>query len=207
MVRFYLIRHGETDWNAQSRFQGRENIPLNDTGIRQAEECGQGLRETKIPFDCMISSPLDRAFLTAQNIAGKLGLSPIHKDEGLIERDFGRVSGRKREERESMLASGEDLQIEEETLVAKRMQRVLDRFCDGTYQHVIIVSHGASIRALLSEYCEAGSAPATAVQGNAAISTLVYDNGGFYLEAFDKKPEELAALQKLDKRIVWEGQD
>ena len=118
MVKFYLIRHGETDWNVESRFQGRENISLNETGQKQAEACGLGMLETGIPFDCMVSSPLDRAYGTAETIAGCLGIAAIHKEPDLIERDFGKISGRKREARECMLASGEDLQIEDEELVA-----------------------------------------------------------------------------------------
>lgn len=191
MVKFYLIRHGETDWNVESRFQGRENISLNETGQKQAEACGQGLRETGIPFDCIVSSPLDRAYKTAETIAGYLGIDAIHEDPNLIERDFGKISGRKREDREWMLASGEDLQIEEEDLVAERMQRVLERFCGGEFRHVIMVSHGASIRALLGKYAKAGSAPATEVQRNACLTTLVCKEGGFYLEAFDKTPKEM----------------
>ncbi len=191
MVKFYLIRHGETDWNVESRFQGRENISLNETGQKQAEACGLGMLETGIPFDCMVSSPLDRAYGTAETIAGCLGIAAIHKEPDLIERDFGKISGRKREDREWMLASGEDLQIEDEELVAERMQRVLDRFCKGDFRHVIMVSHGASIRALLGKYAKAGSVPATEVQRNACLTTIVHKEDGFYLEAFDKTPKEL----------------
>ena len=42
-MKLYLIRHGETDWNRLLRFQGREDIPLNETGVAQARACGQAL--------------------------------------------------------------------------------------------------------------------------------------------------------------------
>lgn len=191
MKKFYLVRHGETDWNLEGRFQGIEDIPLNETGLQQARECGKGLRKSKIPFDCVVSSPLDRAYVTAMTIAEALGIPEVFTDKRLIERDFGRVSGQKREVREQMLACGRDLMMEEEGTVARRMQQVLTELSQKDYRHVLLVSHGASIRALLSGYCEAGSAPATAVQRNTSLTTVVFDGNKFYLEAFDKTPEEL----------------
>ena len=55
----YLIRHGETDWNLQGRLQGREDIPLNKTGIQQAIACGKALQT--IEFQSIQTSPLLRA--------------------------------------------------------------------------------------------------------------------------------------------------
>lgn len=191
MTKFYLVRHGETDWNLEGRFQGIEDIPLNETGLQQARECGKGLKKSKIPFDYVVSSPLSRACVTAGTIAKALGMPEIFTDKRLIERDFGRVSGQKREVREQMLACGRDLMIEEEDAVAERMQQVLTELSGKNYKHVILVSHGASIRALLSRYCEAGSAPATDVQRNAGLTTVVFDGNKFFLEAFDRMPEEL----------------
>lgn len=194
MIRFYFIRHGETEWNVQSRFQGIEDIPLNETGMRQAQECGRGLKQTDIPFDCIVSSPLERAFVTAQTIAGYLGITEIHKDPRLIERNFGKVSGRKREEREQMLASGQDLGMEEEEAVAQRMQQAMEALCDQGFRHIVLVSHGASIRALLGKYAEAGSKPTVEVQRNACLTVLAYNGGKFYLEAFDRTPDSLRYL-------------
>lgn len=194
MVRFYFIRHGETDWNAQSRFQGIEDIPLNEAGIRQAEECGRGLRETGIPFDCILSSPLQRAYVTARTVAAYLGIAEVHKERRLIERDFGKVSGRKREEREQMLASGEDLGMEEEEAVAQRMQQVMEAFCDKGFRNIVLVSHGASIRALLGRYAAPGTKPTVAVQRNACLTVLGYEDGKFYMEAFDRTPDSLKNL-------------
>lgn len=193
MTKFYLVRHGETDWNLEGRFQGIEDIPLNETGLRQAEACGEGLKKSFIPFDCVVTSPLQRAGVTAKTIAEWIGIPEIYTDNRLIERDFGRVSGRKREVREQMLASGEDLMMEEESAVAERMQQVLTEFSGKGYHHVLLVSHGASIRALLSGYSTPGSAPATAVQRNTCLTTVVFDGSQFYLEAFDQTPEELEA--------------
>lgn len=190
MTKIYFIRHGETDWNVEGRFQGIENIPLNDNGRRQAEDCGRMLRETGISFDCIVSSPLDRAFYTARTIAQYLEIEEVVKDDKLIERDFGKISGRKREEREQLLQLGEELEVEEESLVAQRMKEVLSHYTARNHAHIIMVSHGASIRALLGCYAKPGSPAATAVQRNACLSTLVLEDGSVSLEAFDKTPLE-----------------
>ncbi|MEI5870447.1 MULTISPECIES: Rid family hydrolase [Bacillus cereus group] len=62
-----LIRHGETEWNAIGKLQGRENIDLNKYGKQQAEKCGLYLRENR--WDVIISSPLSRAKQTAEIVS------------------------------------------------------------------------------------------------------------------------------------------
>ena len=57
-MRLYALRHGETSWNVQRRFQGQSDIPLNDKGILLAELTGEGL--ANIPFDLAFTSPLCR---------------------------------------------------------------------------------------------------------------------------------------------------
>ena len=63
-MRLYALRHGETSWNVQRRFQGQSDIPLNDKGILLAELTGEGLAD--IPFDLAFTSPLCRARQTAE---------------------------------------------------------------------------------------------------------------------------------------------
>jgi broad specificity phosphatase PhoE len=60
---FYLVRHGETDWNATERCQGALDIPMNETGLRQARLAGEALRH--VSFDAAYTSTLSRAQLTA----------------------------------------------------------------------------------------------------------------------------------------------
>ena len=58
-----VVRHGQTDWNLEKRYQGRMDIELNGTGIKQATEIS--LKLSNIKFDKVFSSPLKRAYATA----------------------------------------------------------------------------------------------------------------------------------------------
>ena len=72
MAVFYLIRHGQTDWNVEHKLQGQKDIPMNDEGIRQMNDLADKLAETGLTFDLIISSPLDRAKTSAEIIAEKI---------------------------------------------------------------------------------------------------------------------------------------
>ncbi|MBO0765020.1 MAG: histidine phosphatase family protein [Hyphomicrobiaceae bacterium] len=87
---FYFLRHGQTDWNLEGRYQGHSDIPLNATGIAQAHAAAECL--TNVPIDRIVASPLIRAIATAAIVAEKLQ-KPIHIDRGLMERNFGSFDG------------------------------------------------------------------------------------------------------------------
>ncbi len=88
----YIVRHGQTDWNVEGIYQGRIDIPLNKTGIEQAKRTREKLRGIK--FDKVFSSPLKRAFETAQIICD----NPIIKDDRIIERCNGELEGKQKSE-------------------------------------------------------------------------------------------------------------
>ena len=94
-MRLLLTRHGQTDWNVQGRIQGKTDIELNNTGIKQAEETREKLLNYDI--DYIISSPLKRAKKTAE-IIGKGRNIPIIIDERIEERAFGEFEGKTRNE-------------------------------------------------------------------------------------------------------------
>ena len=73
MTELIVIRHGETDWNRQHRFQGHIDVPLNDTGLRQAELLGERLAGE--PIDVLVASDLQRARATALPLARPRGLA------------------------------------------------------------------------------------------------------------------------------------
>ena len=90
MTRLVLIRHGETDWNVEGRYQGQANPPLNARGRAQARRLAEELRG--VGLDVLYSSPLRRALQTAQVIAETLGL-PLHIEPRLMEINQGDWEG------------------------------------------------------------------------------------------------------------------
>jgi broad specificity phosphatase PhoE len=90
MVTMILARHGETDWNAGEIFRGRADVPLNDTGVQQAELLGEYLSGEKI--DVVYSGPLQRAASTASAVAARHGLD-INIVSNLNDIDYGEWQG------------------------------------------------------------------------------------------------------------------
>lgn len=94
-MELYIVRHGQTDWNANGLLQGRSDTRLNQNGIDAAKKLGEQLRG--VYFDKIFCSPLQRAFQTACLIRNGLESQseiPIIKDERLIEISFGEGEGK-----------------------------------------------------------------------------------------------------------------
>ena len=89
-MELYLIRHGETVWNAKGLLQGKHDIELNEKGISAAENYGKQIAD--IYFDKIYSSPLKRAYKTACLIRGEKN-TLIETDERLRELSFGNCEG------------------------------------------------------------------------------------------------------------------
>lgn len=85
-MKIYITRHGQTKLNKARLMQGRTDEPLNEHGIKQAEEARKLLGE--VHFDRIYSSPLKRAITTA-SIIGDIDASDIITDDRIIEADFG----------------------------------------------------------------------------------------------------------------------
>lgn len=90
MTELIVIRHGETDSNREHRFQGQLDVPLNATGLLQAERLADALAAE--PFDAVVVSDLQRARQTAAPLAGRLGLE-VRPDAAWREQSFGRIEG------------------------------------------------------------------------------------------------------------------
>lgn len=91
MTRIILVRHGQTEWNRVERFRGHADVPLNDTGIAQAEITGKRIAAEWKPT-AVYSSPLVRAVRTAEAIARHFDL-PVQVHPELIDIDYGRWQG------------------------------------------------------------------------------------------------------------------
>jgi len=88
-TRLLVVRHGESEWNAVGRWQGRADPPLTMEGRRQAAAAARSLGS----FDAVVSSPLQRAAETATIIAEHLGIGPVLTEPDLMERDAGEWQG------------------------------------------------------------------------------------------------------------------
>lgn len=142
----YIVRHGQTDWNKEGRYQGRVDIELNESGIKQAKQISEELKNIK--FDKIFSSPLKRTYKTAQIIRDE----NIIKDERLIERCNGLLEGRlKSEIREKFDFNDENNELEIESITTFR-NRINDFFNEITNHYkgkdILVVTHaGVSIYA------------------------------------------------------------
>lgn len=195
-MKIYLIRHGQTDWNLQGRFQGREDIELNNTGIMQAKLCGKALKDTL--FQAVITSPLIRARKTAEIIAEQVGAKELIIEDGIIERDFKKVSGLTPKERELFYASGEPDDKEPWEDLCSRMLRSIKFYGERYYNHnIIMVSHGASINSVLSVLSSGETGTGKIILKNTCINVIHYEEGQLRLGEYNLSPEEYMELHHL----------
>ncbi len=147
----YFVRHGSTDWNEYKnskgikdpRCQGRVDLPLNQTGICQAQQTAEAMNDKE--FDRVICSPLLRAKQTCEIIYK--GQKPIEIDERIIERDFGEFEGLTRSEFDFNgfwnINSNQNFKLAENIEdVEKRVFNFLDELKQKPNEDVLLVSHG-----------------------------------------------------------------
>ena len=184
-----LLRHGQTDYNAERRFQGQADIPLNALGVQQAERAREAL--SRFEFDAIYSSPLKRALETARLVRPE---AEILTDDRLMEINVGTHSGRTwAEVLEEMPdydyneAQGIDFRRSEtgETM-AEVVERGMAAFTEIGERHedqtVLIVSHGFLLRHVLHELLGIEDKVLGRL-GNARYSELGYSHGAWRLLA------------------------
>ncbi|MBQ9956193.1 MAG: histidine phosphatase family protein [Ruminococcus sp.] len=152
-MKIYSTRHGQTDYNKADRILGVTDIELNDTGLKQAQELAEYIRTSGIKIDLIISSPMKRAYRTAEIISSVNGIEH-QTDARLREWDYGDYEGQhrtaegfaenKRNFGVKMGNTGESL-LELSHRVYSLLDEVQEHFSDKT---VLLVSHGGICRVI-----------------------------------------------------------
>lgn len=203
-TRLYLMRHGQTDWNARAALQGRTDIPLNATGRAQAAAARTLL--AGVAFNAVYSSPLCRAVETAELATG-WPKERIQRDERLIEISFGPWEGCESRTLGPAFApffadpanyrppqGGESLQ----SLMARTgafAAEVLARHAGGT---VLAASHGAALHALLTCALKRPMGEFWAANlGNCCVAVLESSGGPFHLKEMLGEPDTVYQNQYL----------
>ena len=208
MQRIYLVRHGETDWNKQLRYQGQRDIPLNEEGRRQAMCVADYLAGERI--EMVFSSPLLRARETATLIGEKHGLK-LSMEHSLVEIDFGEWEGRnynelKQDEQDMAerwffspdtinIPGGESYSVfKERVLVGYDKIRKTD-----DNKNIALVTHAGVIRIIIASILDMPASAVTRLRlSPASLTILLYDDWeNSYLEIFNQS----CYLQDIKKKL------
>ena len=157
MLHLILVRHGETEWNVQRRYQGQSDVPLSEIGNRQAESIAGRLAGQEI--DAIYASDLKRAWQTAQVIAAQNGLDVISEPR-LRELKFGILEGLTFEEAEEKYPEMITAWLDDFNNTPERAEtidkfnaRIVSLLDDLKRRHdeqvVLLVGHGGSLSEIL----------------------------------------------------------
>ena len=194
MKTLYVARHGETTWNAKGRIQGRSNAPLSHRGLVQTSRTAAALGA--LPFDLVLSSPLDRSRSLAEAVARRVGCSMQILPE-LTEVDFGCWQGR----------SWDDIFAADPLNATRWDKRLPDARADGgesieevyaraialrdiidaqPFRLCLITGHGAFNRFFFTALLRL---PVSAVdsfsQSNACLSVFEFDGNAWHTQMID----------------------
>ena len=184
-MKLFLIRHGETDWNTEKRLQGRTDIPMNETGIRQIEALSERLKRDR--WDVVCTSPMIRARKTAEILQQALAVPKMIVIEDLQERDLGVLNGVVwKFDRECELPDDAE-GMEVPALAVRRMDGVLElvrrEYAD---KNVLLISHGSIMVCWYHAMVESGRLaplPETYQFENGCVLPACYEKGrGWFWE-------------------------
>ena len=195
-VKLFLIRHGQTSWNLEGRYQGNNDIELNQVGIKQAKLAAKYL--SRVEFANIYSSPLKRTLYTAEKIKGRRDLEIKVRDD-LKEMNFGKWEGMKFSEINEKYhrdyhnwledpynnrpTDGENFKEITERTTAE-IGRIVSENTDGS--SVAVVAHGGVILSLLVYWLQIPLARwKSIIQRQGAINIVVIDKGYPYISAIN----------------------
>jgi len=194
MLKIYLARHGQDRDNASGILNGRRDEPLTELGLEQAKTLAKEIVVAKLSFDVTYSSPLRRAYVTAQTITDALGIAKPIIMPDLIERDFGVMTGKLTKDI-AKLCSPEILQADPITYflspegaetfpdLMKRGRRIIkeiqERHKDGS---ILLVGHGDFGKMIYAAYYN--------LDWKSVLRMFHFGNSELLLLSEDSSPEE-----------------
>lgn len=185
---FYIVRHGQTNWNILGKTQGHGNSDLTEKGIEQAKELSENM--INYPIDYIYSSDLGRAVQTAEILGDKLNIK-VEKTHALREMGFGTWEGLLIEEIKKDYADVYSTWRNEPHLVnipgGETLHIIKDRVdnfineINKNYdnKHIVLVTHSVTVRVMLLSFLGAGMENIYRIkQDNTALNIVEYRDYG-----------------------------
>ena len=197
-MEIYFVRHGQTIWNVEKRFQGLSDSPLTDLGITQAKLLGEKLKDIK--FDKFYSTSLKRANDTANYIKGNRE-QEVEIFDDFVEISMGDMEGIQQEEFKKLYPEQvknfffNQLEYDPSSFggesfleVRERVAKGLDKFIElnKDYERVLVVSHGATLKTLLHYISgkDISTLSDEVIPKNTSYTIVKYENGKFEITNF-----------------------
>ena len=197
-MEIYFVRHGQTIWNVEKRFQGLSDSPLTELGITQAKLLGEKLKDIK--FDKFYSTSLKRAYDTANYIKGNKE-QKVEIFDDFVEISMGDMEGIKQEDFKKLYPEQvknfffNQLEYNPSSFggesfleVRERVIRGLNKFIElnKNYERVLVVSHGATLKTLLHYISgkDISTLSDEAIPKNTSYTIVKYENGKFEIIDF-----------------------
>lgn len=197
-MEIYFVRHGQTIWNVEKRFQGLSDSPLTELGITQAKLLGEKLKDIK--FDKFYSTSLKRAYDTANYIKGNRK-QKVEIFDDFVEISMGNMEGIKQEDFKKLYPEQvknfffNQLEYDPSSFggesfleVRERVIRGLNKFIElnKNYERVLVVSHGATLKTLLHYISgkDISTLSDEAIPKNTSYTIVKYENGKFEIIDF-----------------------
>lgn len=197
-MEIYFVRHGQTIWNVEKRFQGLSDSPLTELGITQAKLLGEKLKNIK--FDKFYSTSLKRAYNTANYIKGNRK-QKVEIFDDFVEISMGDMEGIKQEDFKKLYPEQvknfffNQLEYDPSSFggesfleVRERVIRGLNKFIElnKNYERVLVVSHGATLKTLLHYISgkDISTLSDEVIPKNTSYTIVKYENGKFEIIDF-----------------------
>lgn len=197
-MEIYLLRHGETDWNKEGRLQGRKDVPMNENGRKQISDSAVILTRILSELEVVISSPLVRAYESAEIVAEQLSYEKdnIILEPMILERSFGMGEGLIYTELTEKFPDGNYPEAETVEALIERAGDAFEKIvtsCQDKKQ-ILIVAHGAILYAMLTAITEGG----ISFGGN----MTKFDEGSIHRILFEDGIKEIARYSKEEDMFV-----